>query len=203
MINELFIKISDYKTLQGSSDFTLQSIKQFLCVKIWKWMEKKQSEFLQLNFYFMPCWLRVVWKYSFPALLATVLTTYAHEKACCRVVRRQKSIFECSVLIFVAFLRSQKRERRVKWIIFFTLNKINLKMLFSPSHPATARHCPLYTQCTLFFYYYFDYFLRVSVLRCLFKLNMFNGFRTVLRRCDSIMTPHMWRIDGERRYRLG
>lgn len=30
------------------------------------------------------------------------------------------------------------------------------------------------------FYYYFDYFSRVSVRRCLFKLNMLNGFRTVM-----------------------
>lgn len=151
MINEAFIKISDYKTLQRSSDLTRLAIdKTFLCVKIWK---KKKQKFLQLNFYFMPCWLRVVWKYSFPALPATApSTTYAREKACCRVVRRQKSIFECFVLIFVAFFTLTKAfsERWKKWIIFFTLNKINLKNAFR-LHLSIARRCPLYTQCTIFF----------------------------------------------------
>lgn len=61
MINELFIKIPGYKTLQHFSlsacPFALfcswQSIKHFMCEKYGNgW---KTAKILQLNFYFMPC----------------------------------------------------------------------------------------------------------------------------------------------------
>lgn len=57
MINELFIKISDYKTLQHSSlsripfaprcppPAFLAIDKTFLCVKIWKWMKHFATQF--------------------------------------------------------------------------------------------------------------------------------------------------------------
>lgn len=81
--------------------------------------EKQHREFLQLNFFFMPCYFE---KCSFPDLPA--------------VPARARMLAFVSVIWKVCVFGKAK-----KWIIFLTSNKINLKKCLI--------HRSMFTQCTL------------------------------------------------------
>lgn len=75
---------------------------------------------------------------------------------------RQKSIFGCFVLIFPSFSSTPPKKKVEKWIIFLTLNKINLKM---PAQWRTHN-----TRCFLLLFWL------LFACQCLLKLSMLNGF---------------------------
>lgn len=138
--------------------------KTFLCVKNMEMDEKKQLKCFATQFTFYAILVRVVWKYSFPDFASRspkhVCCVPCEKSLFCRSTEREIH-FQCFVLIY--FLHSFSK----KWIIFLTSNKINLVKASLALSPLVV-----HTQYTVILYYYFDYFLRVNVCRC---LNMLNG----------------------------
>lgn len=145
MINELFIKISCYKTLQRfslslrpleppSTAFSLQSIKHFYVWKIWKWMKSSKKNFAtQFLFYAMlfEWYENIRFRICQPSPCTYVLRV-SYEEACCWAGRwKKKSIFNV-LYWFSSLLSFTKKKRKMNYFLYIE-NKINLKMLFLDS----------------------------------------------------------------------
>lgn len=84
--------------------------------------------------------------------------------------------FRCFVLIFPSFSSTPPKKNVEKWIIFLTLNKINLKM---PAQWRTHN-----TRCFLLLFWL------LFACQCLLKLSMLNGFSRDARASgDEKMIP--------------
>ena len=138
-------------------------------------MDEKQQKFC--NSIFILCHaVRVVWKYSFPALLSVLIAprTYVLWVPCEKsVLSKEKSTF-IVLYWFSSFISFTDSAWKEKWIIFFTWNKINLiKCSFFSSS---------YTQhsAAFFIIILIAFCVSMFVCWCLFTLNMLNGFSTAI-----------------------